>query len=73
MARALGERNAYKEKLSELEDSIKWAEMERANKMQREQQDVNQKKPGEKWKLLMLNLAERHCEDTENAKGRVCF
>ncbi|CAI5445728.1 unnamed protein product [Caenorhabditis angaria] len=49
MQRVLMDRNAYKEKLMELEESVKWTEMQRIKKLAKEQQNVNAKKSGGIW------------------------
>ncbi|CAB3402128.1 unnamed protein product [Caenorhabditis bovis] len=50
MQRVLMDRNAYKERLMELEESIKWTEMQRAKKIQQQQQaNLNAKKGGGIW------------------------
>lgn len=47
MARVLMERNQYKEKLMELQEAVKWTEMQRAKRLNA----VNAKKSSGIWEL----------------------
>ncbi|VDN40991.1 unnamed protein product [Gongylonema pulchrum] len=49
MARVLMERNQYKEKLMELQEAVKWTEMQRAKRMSA----INAKKSSGIWELLV--------------------
>lgn len=51
MARVLLERNQYKEKLMELQEAMKWTEMQRAKRLNA----LNTKKSSGIWELLVLN------------------
>ncbi len=50
MARVLMERNQYKEKLMELQEAMKWTEMQRARK-QAQMANANTKKSSSIWDL----------------------
>lgn len=51
MARVLLERNQYKEKLMELQEAMKWTEMQRAKRLNA----LNTKKSSGIWELLVLH------------------
>lgn len=50
MARVLLDRNQYKEKLMELQEAMKWTEMQRAKRLNA----LNTKKSSGIWELLVL-------------------
>lgn len=52
MARVLMERNQYKEKLMELQEAVKWTELQRAKRLS----VMNAKRSGGIWELLVFSL-----------------